>query len=96
MSKHVTKGLPKDSTRDWLLNLAGWLQHDVVCGLHSGFPPCCVIFYITKKRWMAVEENDRYMAKISRREKSLKRRINYVPCPECLRAGRIVRCKPCK
>lgn len=36
------------------------LPKSIECGLHSGFPPCCVAFYVNHKMWMDDEERSAY------------------------------------
>ena len=36
------------------------LPKTIECGLHSGFPPCCVAFYANHKIWMDNDERDAY------------------------------------
>jgi hypothetical protein len=80
---------------------------DIECGLHSGFPPCCVIFYITvwarsvgfKKDKSSVDmfhftqfcEN--YLTPVTRLTGLAV--SGYVPCPACILARHFVTTKKC-
>lgn len=59
------------------------LPKTIECGLHSGFPPCCVAFYVTQKMWMDNIEQDAYNKRIYKKNNS----YGYVPCPDCLKSG---------
>jgi hypothetical protein len=71
----------------------------VDCGLHSGFPACCVAFFV--KTWAPL--------KLSRRASKADRAATdaysaalcqvgqdgYVPCPDCFRIRRFVDVQEC-
>ena len=78
------------------------MKLDYACGKHSGFPLCCVIFYLIRHecfeestrilpRWIAKSEHIswywNYSAKFGDR--------NYVACPVCLHTGRFAEIKKC-
>jgi hypothetical protein len=83
------------------------LTYDVECGLHSGIPPCCVLWYAAECREaimqahadgnrVAMRRFDAYRDKVDR--VAARRGIRgwgYVPCPLCLRSGRVVRLRRC-
>jgi hypothetical protein len=52
-------------------------EYDIVYGLHSNIPVCCIIFFLTE--WHL--ENKRNSPYARAVHMAL---YNYVPCPECL------------
>ncbi len=90
-------------------NKDSWVQQ-YRCGLHSGFPKCCIRFYV--KTWKPVISEhsidgvlqSTYAFRAVQRwffhaqralEKSIGRRAEYVMCPACVEAGNVVHSKPC-
>jgi hypothetical protein len=84
---------PSDRTIQW-----------VDCGLHSGFPPCCITFFV--KTWAPLhlhrkasktdrvamkEYRDAMLLLIKRGELE----HGYVPCPDCFRDRRFVVVQEC-
>lgn len=74
------------------------IMNRIECGLHSGFPLCCVVFFV--KVWgpfvMDVDDADRalsesYHAWLSNMECS----VGYVPCPKCVIDETFVKVKSC-
>ena len=73
----------------------------VECGLHSGFPTCCIEFFVTVWHpWMLT--NPRVLSPDARRvmktyETTIRRDVapGYVPCPSCLEARRFVTPRKC-
>jgi hypothetical protein len=73
----------------------------IVCGLHSGFPPCCITFFVktwwpffvaiyqmpARERSKARSTYDAYLRQT--------RGTNYVPCPRCVADRRFVKVKAC-
>lgn len=75
------------------------------CGVHSGFPTCCIIFYMTRKMWMSESENRDYNKLIHQKMKMIldedgeyiKHIPGYIPCPKCLESENFVTdIKPCE
>jgi hypothetical protein len=87
------------------------VEHHIRCGLHSGFPVCCIAFFIVeKRRWepgsdvwreysAALASAARAAGKMRRRTIGGRRKtvpdIGYAPCPKCIEARRFVRVKSC-
>ena len=72
------------------------VKHDIVCGLHSGFPPCCVKFYITKWIWnLGSKTNHKHWNKLRDLDKTKKYSIDYIPCPKCVKNKTFVELKRC-
>jgi hypothetical protein len=68
----------------------------VECGLHSGFPLCCIVFFVklwgpvvmdTDDRWFYVS----YHAMLAQLGVS----AGYIPCPRCALERSIVEVRPC-
>lgn len=51
-------------------------DYDIIYGLHSNIPTCCIVFFITE--WIRENERDGPYAHAVRMDN-----LNYVPCPEC-------------
>lgn len=68
---------------------------DVNCGLHSGFPPCCVYFFVAF--WRRCETGN--LKKLADRQTAEKgvglESPGYVLCPACLLAKGVVKVKRC-
>lgn len=64
--------------------------HDVVCGLHSGLPICCVVFFVKVMSKIRGEED-----RLAYFDMFPSRRPGYVPCPKCLIDGAFVKVRPC-
>lgn len=69
------------------------LREDIACGFHSGFPPCCIKFFITKWVWWGNSKARKEHWKKIRRIRCSK--VNYIPCPKCLRNKTFVELKKC-
>jgi len=66
------------------------IRRDIICGLHSGFPPCCVKFFVTKWIWNVGSKNsNKYFEKI------VLAGPWYIPCPKCLKNKTFVPVKEC-
>lgn len=85
-------------------------MHDIVCGLHSGIPPCCVAFFVMTweplmfEEWLAEEEKD------TERLETIEHLMagwwncitepddnwGYIPCPACFLQGKRVKVRRCK
>lgn len=72
-----------------------YIQSSIECGVHSGFPACCIRFFVTEKIWMSNESNLLYSNKIYDRSKELGKAWDYIPCLNCLEYGVIFPSKPC-
>lgn len=69
----------------------------VECGLHSGFPPCCIEFFVTTWRPLALarlDSNHPGLAAVDEYRQLLGHN-GYIPCPSCLQEKRAVRVKHC-
>ena len=62
---------------------------DVECGLHSGLPLCCIVFFV-KVRWRLDEAGVASYRQIRGDHKA-----NYFACPRCLIEQTIVEMHPC-
>lgn len=56
------------------------------CGLHSGYPVCCVEFYISQWRHWSYDEREAYYreAETAFFAKFKDRYLYCLPCPRCL------------
>lgn len=68
-------------------NGGGQYDGAITCGIHSGYPTCCVLFYVMRYSQFAIEpwpewKQDAYIGKM--REEGLRPR-GYIPCPVCLK-----------
>ncbi len=61
-------------------------------GLESGYPDCCILFFVVV--WSMLDEpgRDRYRAFIDRLAPA---GPGYIPCPRCLLEGNLVRPMAC-
>lgn len=86
--------LTNDDTTETLIRLNN-IHYMIKCGIHSGFLPCCIKFYTTQYTWKD-KKTQRYATKIEKRCRSLGIKTwGYIPCPNCLKAGHVVKVKPC-
>jgi len=69
------------------------IREDIVCGFHSGFPPCCIKFFVTKWLWMGNTKARKDHWKKIRRVRCFD--VEYIPCPECLKNKTFVKLKKC-
>lgn len=78
----------------------------VECGLHSGFPPCCVVFFV--QVWWpahmldgsspALRKTRALMSdyqRVLRRVRADHARVSYIPCPDCVLSKKFVMMKKC-
>jgi hypothetical protein len=64
----------------------------VNCGLHSGFPKCCILFFLVR-RWFDDREGKGY----DQIQEALGvQHPGYVVCPSCLLEERVVKPKNCR
>lgn len=69
------------------------IREDIICGFHSGFPPCCVKFFVTKWVWNLGSKSNREHWRRIRRVRCAK--VHYIPCPQCLKDKTFVELKCC-
>jgi hypothetical protein len=72
--------------------------HLVACGLHSGFPTCCIVFFV--KFWWPMMEGDGDPDGIARYRAMMKSMgmvegPGYIPCPRCLLERNFVGVRRC-
>lgn len=73
----------------------------IECGLHSGFPRCCIAFFVKTWRLLFVAINQAPRGEGARARRGYNaylrqtRGTNYVPCPNCLSKRRFVNVKAC-
>lgn len=51
--------------------------HDIVCGLRSNIPACCIRFWLDAYLQMSSYDQDSYFQKVSNSP------FSYIPCPSC-------------
>ncbi len=82
--------------RKYGLRADRWAVHAVHCGLHSGIPDCCILFYVTcmdavrSAEWRF--QDKRYANLVAHVAPG---GAGYVPCPACLAARNLVRLRHC-
>lgn len=90
--------------KDWNANLSEenilirikHLHKTIECGLHSGFPACCVKFYACDWMWMNHLQATVHRKKMFEKAEQLGiASFGYIVCPACLEKGRHVEVKPC-
>lgn len=81
------KKLSRKEIKTRLLNI----PKDVECGYHSGFPTCCIKYYITIHVWRTVEELHKYWKRVEKVSAALGRQPGYVVCDECLKRKRFIK-----
>lgn len=67
------------------------LPKTVECGLHSGYPPCCIAFYIVRLLTHSLRQKRNLIEKLS----NTKFKGRYIPCPDCLIKNKPVKFKGC-
>lgn len=70
-----------------------WNVLSINCGLHSGLPECCIVFFMTV--WMPSFQIGFLDMPYMKHIRSLKDRPQYIPCPACLVNKNIVMIKEC-
>jgi hypothetical protein len=63
--------------------------HTIACGMHSGFPACCIRYFV-QTAYLQDAEFMEHMFAIEAAGTP-----GYIPCPECLRAKRFVEVRGC-
>lgn len=67
------------------------IPYEIHCGFHSGFPECCIKFWVTKWTWADPDSSFK-----KKHWKLLRKHdVGYIPCPKCLRNKTFVDVKPC-
>lgn len=73
---------------DQELPKSNYIIQDIKCGLHSGFAPCCILFYITAWTWLVKKlgfhggpANQRWYPLYQRYFDWYK--VDYIMCPLC-------------
>ena len=80
--------------------------HLVECGLHSGFPPCCVAFFVQvwwpthmmEGRSPKLRETRALMSDYRRvldRQRKDHSQLSYIPCPKCVLTKKFVTMRRC-
>lgn len=69
------------------------IPYDIHCGKHSGFPDCCIRFFITKWIWIWDDQNSKFMKSYRKRLRSIN--AGYVPCSDCLKKKKFITVKNC-
>lgn len=78
------------------LNRLIYIQSAIRCGTHSGFPLCCIKFFIAEKLWMTDEQSQIYYCRMQERSQEIGGKWwGYIPCPDCLAKGNMVEVLPC-
>lgn len=72
---------------------ASEFNHDIVCGFHSGFPSCCIAFYLSKWLPALEDSNCSFYRDHWRRLRKVK---GYVVCPDCIDRKNFVTVKDCQ
>jgi hypothetical protein len=67
------------------------LPKTIRCGKHSGFPHCCIRYFLTVHMWRTDLAKRRYVQKLSR----LPIWAGYIPCPQCVKGLNFVKVKKC-
>lgn len=73
------------------------LVHHVTCGLHSGIPECCVLFFVTV--WYDGKHPLDWPPGKRTYQQAMRRTIgtvNYVPCPGCLTRRTFIKTRRCR
>lgn len=64
----------------------------IKCGKHSGFPACCIKYYITVHMWRSDFAMKRYTMKTMRRGVEVQgKQPGYIPCPACAKDGKFIK-----
>ena len=68
---------------------------DVICGIHSGFPPCCIEFYVNT--WLPAWRDLNRIGLLGWiiAEAVRSRSCGYIICPECVANNNVVEVKRC-
>lgn len=68
--------------------------NQIFCGFHSGFPPCCISFFV--KEWIPnLDGHYKGHSLDEHRENLRSSRCGYVPCPDCFASKNFVKVKRC-
>lgn len=68
---------------------------DVICGINSGFPPCCIEFYVNT--WLPALKDLNKLGFLGYviAESVRSMHCGYIICPECVANNNIVKVKLC-
>jgi hypothetical protein len=78
--------------------VAGWrgltalsVRAQIECGMHSGIPDCCILFFVGRWVWMTDRATATYWRRITKVAREGGRKgsgggggVGYIPCPRCL------------
>lgn len=78
-------------SNEHLLRRLKHLPKTIECGIHSGFPACCISFYIVRLLLFSKQQVKNYWKKINQSSVSW----GYIPCPDCLATNNMVEVKKC-
>lgn len=67
------------------------IPYEIHCGKHSGFPDCCIKFFIT--RWITKDPNSKFRKDYCKR--LIKLMPGYIPCPKCVKNKTFITVKKC-
>lgn len=68
------------------------LRTEIEFGRHSGFPPCCILFFVGYWNVNYTSKEARAYCKMARRAAtSIGLDLDYIPCPNCVRTKSFVR-----
>ena len=67
---------------------------DVRCGRHSGFPRCCVLWYVTVWQFVLLDRSEGFIYRY-RYLRVFGRDVEYVRCPMCYLRRRAVAMQVC-
>ena len=77
---------------------------DIRCGIHSGFPPCCIAFFIGPWKLVSLIGRDHcshnilwstYWTLRTLSEELYNNESRYIQCPICLARGKVIEAKDC-
>ena len=69
------------------------LPYEIHCGRHSGFPDCCIRFYVTK--WITKDTDSKFSKTYRSKLNRLKNHPGYIPCPKCLKNRTFIKVIKC-
>lgn len=79
----------KKIPNQYLVILLKNLHRTIECGLNSGYPPCCVAFYVNGLLNFTARQHKNYRKKLRANP------FGYIPCPDCLEKLNKVKGKVC-
>lgn len=78
-------------SNDHRQRLLNHLSKTVECGTHSGYPACCISFYVIRLLSFSRQQFRNYKKKMVQSQIDWQ----YIPCPDCLSSGNKVKSKRC-